>query len=209
MRCLSCALAQVLKNCIKAMVSKSYLKADHWQYETFRLYPGATLITKMCKTAQDLRICDQETSMMRTVTLPAECRVYLSAPGVQYHPKYWPEPGKLDPHRWLGKDWTKNKSNETSLSERKADKYVVAADKTRQMRGVLLTFSDGARSCLGRKFAQAEFVAFLVVVLRRFEIGFQPGVDAEQARRDLNLKSAGRVTLVPIPGFRLALRRRD
>ena len=184
----------------------TYLIADSQQYETFRLYPGATLITKMCKTPQDLRIFEDGTSQTRIVTIPADCRVYLSAPAVQYHPKYWPEPEKLDPERWLGKDWTKNKE---ASSVKKAGRHVVAADKTRQMRGTLLTFSDGSRACLGRKFAQAEFVAFLAVLLRRFEICFQQGVDIEQARRDLNFKSAGRVTLVPIAGFKLALRRRD
>lgn len=161
------------------------------------------MITKMCKTPQDLRISGDETNQMRIVTIPADCRVYLSAPAVQYHPKYWPEPQKLDPERWLGKDWTRNKE---ASSAKKAGRHVVAADKTRQMKGTLLTFSDGSRACLGRKFAQAEFVALLAVLLRRFEICFHDGVDIEQARRDLNFKSAGRVTLVPIAGFRLALR---
>ncbi len=159
----------------------------------------------MCKTAQDLRIYDDATRQTRTVTIPAECRLYLSAPAIHYHPKYWPEPDELEPERWLGKEWTKNQD---ASSANKTGKQVVAADKTRQMRGTLLTFSDGSRACLGRKFAQAEFVAFLAVLLRRFEVCFQPGVNIEQARRDLNFKSAGRVTLAPIDGFQLALRKR-
>ncbi|OBR10840.1 Cytochrome P450 [Colletotrichum higginsianum IMI 349063] len=176
-----------------------------FMYETFRLYPGVTLITKMCKTAQDLRVFDGATGQTRTATIPAECRVYLSAPAVHYHPKYWPEPEELEPARWMRREWTKNQD---APPAGKADRHVVAADKTRQMRGTLLTFSDGSRACLGRKFAQAEFIAFLAVLLRRFEVCFEPGVDVEQARRDLNFKSAGRVTLAPIDGFKLAVRKR-
>ncbi|KAK2017791.1 putative cytochrome P450 oxidoreductase [Colletotrichum eremochloae] len=177
-----------------------------FMYETFRLYPGVTLITKMCKTPQDLRVFDEVTKQMRTATLPAECRVYLSAPAVHYHPKYWPEPEELEPSRWMHKEWTKNQN--ASSTAKGSSKHVVAADKTRQMRGTLLTFSDGSRACLGRKFAQAEFIAFLAVLLRRFEICFPPDVDVEQARRDLNFKSAGMVTLAPIDGFRMAVRKR-
>ncbi len=96
----------------------------------------------MCKTAQDLRIYDDATRQTRTVTIPAECRLYLSAPAIHYHPKYWPEPDELEPERWLGKEWTKNQD---ASSANKTGKQVVAADKTRQMRGTLLTFSDGSR----------------------------------------------------------------
>lgn len=85
----------------------------------------------------------------------------------------------------------------------------VAADKTRQMRGTLLTFSDGARVCLGRKFAQAEFMAFFAALLHEYEVCFAEGTDVEQARRDLSWKSSGKVTLAPLQHFQLKLKRRE
>lgn len=44
-----------------------------------------------------------------------------------------------------------------------------------------MTFSEGARACMGRKFAQAEFVCFFAVVLRRYrlELGGGEGVGME------------------------------
>lgn len=176
---------------------------DSAQYETFRLYPGVALITKMCKSAQEVRVFDKTTDEPRDVTLPAECRVYLSAPGVHYHPKYWPEPWELRPERWMAQ----GRAGKNTESER-LGRNVVAADKTRQMRGSLLTFSDGSRACLGRKFAQAEFVAFFAVILQRFEVQFEPGTDVEQVRRDLNFKSAGTITMSPVRPFPLTLRER-
>ncbi|KAM4067577.1 cytochrome p450 [Hirsutella rhossiliensis] len=121
-----------------------------FMYETFRLYPGVTLITKICRQAQHVQVSDESGGSARDVILPAECRVYLSCPGVHYNPKYWPEPQQLDPDRWC-----------------------------------------------------------TATLLRQLEVSFAPGVDAEKVRRDLNRKSAGKITLAPVEEFRLALRKRE
>ncbi|KAJ8113162.1 hypothetical protein ONZ43_g5217 [Nemania bipapillata] len=176
-----------------------------FMYETFRLYPGVTLITKMCKEAQTVQVHDTKTNGTRAVTLPPECRVYLSSPGVHYHPKYWEQPEELKPERWFTDKFSRGAASDESRGE----KHVVAADKTRQMRGTLLTFSDGARACLGRKFAQAEYMAFLAVLLRRFRVAFPDDVDVKKAKADLDNKCAGKITLSPVDGFRLELRKRD
>jgi len=76
------------------------------------------------------------------------------------------------------------------------------------MRGTLLTFSDGARSCLGRKLAQAEYVAFLVGLLREYRVVLAPGEDPAKVERDLFLKSAGKVTLSPCRNTGLTLQRK-
>ncbi|KAI1812284.1 putative cytochrome P450 oxidoreductase [Poronia punctata] len=165
-----------------------------YMYETFRLYPGVVVITKMCTDAQKMQTDND--NMPQSFILPAGCRVYLSSPGTHYNPRYWEDPSELRPERWL------------------TDKFpfsgpVVAADKTRQMRGTLLTFSDGARACLGRKFAQAEYMAFFATLLRRFEVGFAPGADVAKLKSDLDNKSAGKiVSLTPLSGFPLELKQR-
>ncbi|KAI5275995.1 hypothetical protein E4T47_01133 [Aureobasidium subglaciale] len=168
-----------------------------FMYETFRLYPGVLLITKMVSTPQQIKI-SLGSGKISSHILPPETRVYLNTPAVHYSEKYWPNPTELDPSRWMPEPKAEN-----------TDKKVVAADRTRQMRGTLLTFSDGARSCLGRKFAQAEYIAFLTSLLRNYRVELEPGQDVATVRRDLDLKCAGKVTLAPLDTLRLTLKKRN
>ncbi|KAH0293768.1 hypothetical protein KCU62_g848, partial [Aureobasidium sp. EXF-3399] len=168
-----------------------------FMYETFRLYPGVLLITKMVSTPQRISVSlggDKLSSHM----LPPETRVYLNTPAVHYSENYWPNANELNPHRWMPEHKVGT-----------ANKKVVAADRTRHMRGTLLTFSDGARSCLGRKFAQAEYIAFLTALLRKYRVELAPGQDIEAVRRDLDYKCAGKVTLAPLDTLRLTLKPRE
>ncbi|RHZ65529.1 uncharacterized protein CDV56_109182 [Aspergillus thermomutatus] len=171
-----------------------------FMYETFRLFPGVTLITKVASKPEHI-ITDGPNGSRKSYVLPAETRVYLSAPGVHYHPKYWPEPYKLDPGRWLS---ARGASNTTATN----GKRVVASDRTRQMRGKLLTFLDGSRACLGRKFAQAEYIAFFVSLLRRYRVELAPGSDPAVVERDLYGKSGGKITLTPLDSVQLLIRSR-
>ncbi|KAL4966561.1 cytochrome P450 [Aspergillus stella-maris] len=159
-----------------------------FMYETLRLFPGVTLITKVATNPQHI------TTNSKPYLLPAGTRVYLSAPGIHYHPKYWPDPEKLDPHRWINTD--------------NSGKRVTAADRNRQMRGTFLGFSDGGRACLGRKFAQAEYIAFFATLLRRCRVELAPGVDAAIIKRDLYGKSGGSITLTPLGNVPLRIRAR-
>ncbi|KAI5240129.1 hypothetical protein E4T43_06262 [Aureobasidium subglaciale] len=168
-----------------------------FMYETFRLYPGVLLITKMVSTPQQIKI-SLGSGKISSHILPPETRVYLNTPAVHYSEKYWPNPTELDPSRWMPEPKAEN-----------TDKKVVAADRTRHMRGTLLTFSDGARSCLGRKFAQAEYIAFLTSLLRNYRVELEPGQDVATVRRDLDLKCAGKVTLAPLDTLRLTLKKRN
>ncbi|KAL4745452.1 hypothetical protein BDW72DRAFT_208175 [Aspergillus terricola var. indicus] len=163
-----------------------------FMYETFRLFPGVTLITKMIHQPERI-ITDGPDGSPKSYDLPAGTRVYLNAPAVHYHPKYWPEPYKLDPNRWRSSQ---------------GEKHVVASDRTRQMKGTLLTFSDGSRACLGRKFAQAEYVAFFATLLRQYRVRLAPGSDPAVVERDLFGKSAGTITLAPLANVRLHIQPR-
>ncbi|KAL8648733.1 MAG: hypothetical protein Q9226_005871 [Calogaya cf. arnoldii] len=177
-----------------------------FMYESFRMYPGVILITKMASKQQPIHVSGEgPSSTPATHQIPPGTRVYLSSPGVQFNPRHWPDPYTFDPDRWLSpcsNNTNMNNSLETS------EKRVVAADRTRQMRGTLLTFSDGARACLGRKFAQAEYVAFLTALLKDFCVTLAPHEDPKRVERDLFLKCAGKVTLSPHRNVGLTLQRR-
>ncbi|KAL1607608.1 hypothetical protein SLS60_002542 [Paraconiothyrium brasiliense] len=173
-----------------------------FMYETFRLYPGVIMITKMVKKDTVMAIPGDGKQPSRTVILPRECRVYLNSTATQYSEAYWPNPESLDPHRW------NTVVRPDGTSEKEGKHNVVAADKTRQMRGTFLTFSDGARACLGRKFAQAEYIAFLATLLREYEVALGNEVDRDLAEKDLNWRCAGKVTLAPNDNCRLKLVKR-
>lgn len=115
-----------------------------------------------------------------------------------------------------------------SLSLDSSNKKVLASDKTRQMKGTLLTFSDGARACLvsspatpvtetradylliqGRKFAQSEYIAFLTGLLQDFTVELGSTENAEEVKDMLDRASAGKVTLAPLRGVKLRLQRRS
>jgi cytochrome P450 len=76
------------------------------------------------------------------------------------------------------------------------------------MKGTLLTFSDGSRACLGREFAQAEYVAFFATLLRQYRVRLAPGSDPAVVERDLLAKSAGTITLAPLANVRLHIQPR-
>jgi cytochrome P450 len=172
----------------------------------FRQFPGVTQITKMVHTPTNIVVSQQGSVAPSHYTLPAQCRVYLSCPGTNYSPHYWPSPLEVDPHRWDEVRHTNENSSDSSGSTH--SKNVVAADRARQMRGTFLTFSDGQRSCLGRKFAQAEYVAFLATLLRDYKVVLGKGEDPKRVAQDVYLRSAGKITLAPLDSVKLELEKR-
>jgi len=175
-----------------------------FMYETFRLYPGGIIVTKMINEANSIIVSSttDPTAPPEKYMLPKDCRVYLNAPAVHYTERYWPNPELLDPSRWDSIITAPGKEDvDTS-------KKVVAADKTRQVRGTLLTFSGGGRACLGRKFAQSEFISFLVTLLRDHDVVLGEGMDPKKVQRDIDLRSAGRLTLSPLDDIKLGLKKR-
>ncbi|KAL5425800.1 hypothetical protein PMIN07_011423 [Paraphaeosphaeria minitans] len=173
-----------------------------FMYETFRLYPGVIMITKMVNKDTIVAIPGDGKQASRTVILPRECRVYLNSTATQYSKSYWPDPEALQPHRW------NRVVRPDGTAEKDGKHAVVAADKTRQMRGTFITFSDGARACLGRKFAQAEYIAFLATLLREYEVALGSEMDRDLTEKDLNWRCAGKVTLAPNDHVRLKLVKR-
>jgi cytochrome P450 len=151
------------------------------------------------------RITTEEQDGPKSYILPAGTRVYLNAPAVHYSDKHWPDHKKLDPTRWYDPPSGAGQANRDSNPTKKK---VVAADKTRHMRGTLITFSDGSRACLGRKFSQAEYIAFMATLLRDYRVELAPGSDPKVVERDINLKCAGKLTLAPLDNVKLSLRRR-
>jgi cytochrome P450 len=132
---------------------------------------------------------EMKESAKREIILPADCRVYLNVPATQYSPINWTNPRKLDPNRWI-----------TNAGEQD--------DNWRKVSGRLIGFSDGARACLGRKFAQAEILAFLATALRHHRVALRKDMDRERVERDLYTTSAGLLTLSPLDYIKVELQPR-
>ncbi|EJD46415.1 614/534 cytochrome P450 [Auricularia subglabra TFB-10046 SS5] len=114
-------------------------------YETLRLFPTVVGVGKY--TAEDTTVTTTATRpdgthYARPVFIAANTPMELSITGMHYHPRYWDNPHDFRPARFLG-DYPRN---------------------------AFMPFSAGARACIGRRFAETEYVATLVVLLSRYKI---------------------------------------
>jgi len=91
-------------------------------YETLRMFPPAPFIPKIA--AQDTTLTVSNVDGGRTTfPVPSGTEIDIHVAGLHYNPRYWKEPHRFMPERFLG-DWPKD---------------------------AFLPFSQGARACLGRR----------------------------------------------------------
>ena len=123
--------------------------------------------------------------------LPAGMYVGLNVASVARNPRYWPskpsktgdEPTDLDdwvPERWFRpslKDDQPHSRNGGRAEKADGEEYSedssgseTSAQLFRPVRGSYIPFSDGARSCLGRRIAQIEIIATLAVIFQRYSV---------------------------------------
>ena len=178
--------------------------SEEWVYETdmTRLYTsmvGATLneilrlmppvidIPKIVKGApQPLNVAG------KSYTVPKNTFIHINAVGAQRNPQYWPHsPSKVSskshdlddfvPERWLSSKTSVNKKRSPSPSETKIDDgYEKASFESdgglfTPVRGSFIPFSEGARACPGRRFAQVEITAVLAAIFRIYTVELDVG----------------------------------
>ncbi|KAG9038528.1 hypothetical protein FRB95_000749 [Tulasnella sp. JGI-2019a] len=168
-------------------------------YEATRLFPSAPLIPKI--SAEDANFLvnsalseedmadparRERKDQQKRLFVPKGSSVLISVAGLHYNPRYWKDPYAFNPDRFLALDWPKD---------------------------AFLAFSAGARSCIGRKFAEVEAVLALTLIVRRFKLSvdsarFQevPG-ESKIDRRNRLVNATTKLTLMP-DGLPLVLTRR-
>jgi cytochrome P450 len=153
--------------------------------EELRLMPPVISIPKSVRKDQDQTIVIKGKKQV----LPKKAFINLNAVGVHRNPNYWPSrgpskisgrPNDLDdfvPERWLVKEGSRSDIDtpDQSDSEKEEDfggftGQTSAAELFRPVRCSFIPFSDGSRSCLGRRLAQVEVMAVLAVIFQKYSI---------------------------------------
>ncbi|KAH0556246.1 hypothetical protein GP486_005829 [Trichoglossum hirsutum] len=106
----------------------------------------------------------------KRMAIPDGCHVSIALPALHRNPNCWPtEAGVEDdldrfrPERWLAIKGAAAAAAAAAASETDGGLY-------RPPRGAFAPFSDGPRSCVGRRFAQIEIVAILAAVFHTHSV---------------------------------------
>ncbi|ORY11808.1 cytochrome P450 monooxygenase-like protein [Clohesyomyces aquaticus] len=122
----------------------------------------------------------------RTYVIPENTHIYLSC-AVHRNPKYWPSPPDDDrydglkdverfrPERWLvdTKAPAAAATEHTKFDDedlRGPSGADTSAHLFKPVKGSYIPFSDGYRSCIGRRFAQVEILAVLAVIFQHYSV---------------------------------------
>ncbi|EJD08594.1 cytochrome P450 [Fomitiporia mediterranea MF3/22] len=129
-------------------------------YEALRLIPAGSVMIRSATKDTTLNIpnaTDKEGT--QDLFVPKNSVVCVDMVGIQYNPRYYPDPLSYKPSRWY-------------------------AQETSELPDAFTAFSIGPRACIGRKFAMTEAVCWLSMFLRDFkvEVVLNAGESQEEAR---------------------------
>ncbi|KAI0346717.1 cytochrome P450 [Trametopsis cervina] len=151
----------------------SYTYAMAVFYETLRLFPPVSAIPKVAAEDSVLYATNAVGEKI-PIVVPKGTDLLLHVMALHQHPKYWENPTEFQPSRFMKPDWP---------------------------RDAFIPFSEGMRSCIGRRFAEVEVVAVLTLLSLKFEIEVKvepqfAGESFEQRKARL-LSWDGLLTLTP------------
>ncbi|KAL9101010.1 MAG: hypothetical protein Q9187_009292 [Circinaria calcarea] len=142
-------------------------------FETLRLYGSVVFIPKSTGShAQTLTIKNKE------YLLPPETWVTANSEALHTNPSIWgPDALEWRPERWLTPSHNDHPTNSNSESEIFFE----------PAKGTFVPWAEGPRACLGRKFAQVEFVAVMAMLFHKHRVRPMslPGESALQTRERL------------------------
>lgn len=167
-------------------------------YETLRLFPSVAGIPKQAAEDSVVKARNAAGGQL-DVHIPRNTEILLDTPGLHYNrtsvlgsitalfslfrfvapilaARYWDDPETFRPSRFLEKDWP---------------------------RDAFFPFSGGSRACLGRRFAEVEAVAVLVMFISRYTVAVKEELryahETFEQRRERVLKSYAGITLTCVP----------
>jgi len=148
-------------------------------------------------------------------TVPADVYIQLQTTGVHRNPKQWPAGPPSDPahpahplsnvdndleefkpERWLLDDEAKQSANmpdQNTDADASSLGVNTAADTSallyRPPKGAYIPFSEGYRSCIGRRFAQVEILAVLALIFSQYSV--ELSVDAYASDEEVEKMGEG------------------
>lgn len=131
-------------------------------------------------------------------TIPEDSFLSLSSPGLHRNPKYWPHTSTEDlnefrPERWLVGENSTSTEHQTSESAQGPDadgpdtRPDTSSTLYRPPRGAYIPFSDGYRSCLGRRFAQVEILAVLATIFKTWSVELDVSMFLKEGEKEEEL----------------------
>jgi cytochrome P450 len=140
--------------------------------ELLRLYPSVPTT---------IRVAVRDTSILGTF-VPKGTKIWLSPWGINHSPHLWGENAQqFYPERWIDPE-TGKANNNGGVSSNYAN----------------MTFLHGPRSCIGERFAKAEFKALIAAFVGTFQIAMADPNEVPVV--------AGAITTKPRDGMRLRLK---
>ncbi|KAI0030490.1 614/534 cytochrome P450 [Vararia minispora EC-137] len=142
-------------------------------YETLRLVPPVLSIPKVSGEDQSLAISNIA-GEKRLMPLPKGTHISINTAALHRNPRFWSEPNEFKPERFLG-DWP---------------------------RDAFIPFSHGARSCIGRRFAETEAIVILSMLLAHYRVSVtdEPRFAHEtfEQRKERVLSNKPGITTTPV-----------
>jgi len=149
--------------------------------------------------------------------VPGDTHIFLTA-AIHRNPKYWPPPpnaSKTDgipdvdcfrPERWIAESDSSDAFVDIGYDDeelRGPSGEDTSAQLFKPVKGSYIPFSDGFRSCIGRRFAQVEILAALAAIITQYSVelavdDFATDEEVERmpkggrARRELYAKAVNR-----------------
>jgi cytochrome P450 len=155
--------------------------------ESLRMYPQPPLLIRRAvdddslpaarmpdseDLSDDLRNADVEVQMQRASD------VFIAVYSIHRSPRYWPEPDKFDPHRWLKPYKNPDEPNWAGYDPDKWMGSIGTLYPTETASDfAYLPFGGGARKCVGDQFAMMEATVALAGFLRNYDFEFAGKTD--------------------------------
>jgi len=186
-------------------------------FETLRLFPSVVGVPK---------VAAEDTLLLGKYPIPRGTAVIFDIVHVHRDPEIWgPDSNDFNPARFDSRN-VRQRHTQPGAKKSEIDDDTSVSFGNEKIRvpckGAFLPFSDGQRSCLGipphppflgqadglgKKFAQVELVASLVMISREWEIGLKEGWSPERVWGVIEM-SATIITLAPPEDIPLVFRKR-
>jgi cytochrome P450 len=164
---------------------------SQWSYyddmpRLFNTMPGAVIHEELRLIPAILNVPkeshgDQVVTMDgRQITIPDNTFLHFNMVGTHRNPRYWPDkPNEFMPERWLPSTTSTIEKKEQVVEKEAngADGLETASFETsgstslmKPVKGSYIPFSEGARACPGRRFAQVEGIAVLSALFYKYSV---------------------------------------